>query len=195
MCTNAIKFKEAAVNENGQIDGIGIQGSYFIRNQHVITTSQAKFNTKTHTKVNMSYTWTVCNLTLSNSNYANRKLGLLSETFFTNLGVAEFHLGLGLHMDDVRNGVSMTSVLAHKPINIKLPIRAQHTFELIDSNSPKHAVIARKSSSNQHINAMKGNANNIFEYTDLVNSMNQQQCVTFKYYVAYTAIIGSSITP
>jgi hypothetical protein len=103
MCRNVTKFKEAAVHENGQIDGIGIQGSYFIRNQHVITTSQAKFNTKTHTKVNMSYTWTVCNLTLPNSNFANKQLSLLSETCFTNLGVAEFHLSLALDMDDVRN--------------------------------------------------------------------------------------------
>jgi hypothetical protein len=101
--------------------------------------------------------------------------------------VAEFYLGLELETAKIVKGVAMISFLANTPINIKLPFRTQHTFELIDSTSAKRAVIASKRSSNQYINAMKGNSNCMFDYTDLMNSISQQ-CVTFKYYVAYSLL-------
>jgi hypothetical protein len=56
------------INED-DIVAIRMTGSFVIRGQHTITTSHAKFDPETHTSVNMSYTWTVCNLTLLDVNY------------------------------------------------------------------------------------------------------------------------------
>jgi hypothetical protein len=179
---------------------IGINGSCTVHSQHTIATPTVKFNPELHTSVNASYTWTVCNLTLSYSNVAYTSVE--SGTFFTNLGVAEFYLFVGLELQKKkdrksvpRRCVTIYSFLENTPISIKLPFRAQETFELIDSNSPKHAVIASKSSSDLYIRATMTSSESVFEYTDVVNSMNQQQCATFKFYVAYAAVNTSRVTP
>jgi hypothetical protein len=123
---------------------IGINGSCTVHSQHTIATPKVKFNPELHTSVNASYTWRVCNLTLSSSNVASTDV-VESGIFFTNLGVAEFYLYLGKELEMkqgrksvLRRCVTMNSFLANTPINIKLPFRAQHTFELIDSNSTTH---------------------------------------------------------
>jgi hypothetical protein len=67
---------------------IKMTASYLIHSQHTITTSQAQFNAETHTSVNMTYTWTVCNLTLP---FVDIRF-ISSKIFFARLCVAEFFL-------------------------------------------------------------------------------------------------------
>jgi hypothetical protein len=184
---NNVANKTNKVLVDSDILTIGINGSCVIRSQHTIATSTVRFNPELHTSVNASYTWTVCNVTLPNPHVSERVLE--SKTLFTNLGVAEFYLRLNLLLASENNNgaIAIFVFLANAPVNIKLPFRAQHTFVLVDSNSPQHAVIVQKRSSNQYkdITAM-GGSKNVFEYADFVKSM-KQHCVTIKYYVAYDA--------
>jgi hypothetical protein len=130
----SVTNKANKVLDDGGVFTIRMIGSYFIRNQHAITTSAPKLNAKAHTSVDMSYTWTVCNLTLPVvSNWY-----LESDNFFVGLGVAEFNIIMHPKTTD-KNFVSMYIILANIPINCKLPLKVQFTFELIDSNSPEHA--------------------------------------------------------
>jgi hypothetical protein len=58
--------------------------SYLIHSQHTIATSPTKFNSNTHTSVDMTYTWTLCNLTLPMVDTSK----IISNVLFDGLGVA-----------------------------------------------------------------------------------------------------------
>lgn len=124
----------------------------------------------------MSYTWTVCNLALPlvGSEY------IVSEIIFAGLGVAEFDLEIWPGTD-YKNFVSFYSALKNTPNNIKLPLKVQHIFELIDSNSPNHAVIDQLSMSDvyERKNEVWGTAQG-FKYADFVKSMQHQYRVVYK---------------
>jgi hypothetical protein len=158
---------------------IGMTGSYLIHSQRTIVTSQTKFNAKTHTSVNMSYTWTVCNLTLPLVDVSYLK----SKNFFTKLGVAEFNIQMypGTEYEDF---LSVYIFLANLP-SIKRSPQVKYSFELIDSNSPEHAVIDYFSESGlyEFTNIGYGRPQH-FKYTDFVKSM-RQQCATMKFHVEY----------
>jgi hypothetical protein len=83
----------------------------------------------------MTYTWTVCNLTLP---LIDTRF-ISSKTFFAGLGVAEFFLKIyaGTMYHDY---LSIYSCIEHIPRSIKLPLQADHSFELIDSGSYKQTV-------------------------------------------------------
>lgn len=159
---------------------IRMSGSYLIHSRHTISTSSAKFDAKTHTNVNMSYTWNVCNLTLpvANVNY------IVSENFFAGLGVASFYI---IMWPGTKNNkfVSIYSHLAEAPVTITMPLRIRHTFELIDSNSVKPIVIDRHSMSDEYGMNQEWGTTEYFKYADLVKSI-RHQCATIKYHVAYS---------
>lgn len=166
--------------EDGGNFTITMIGSYLNHTQHAIATSHTNFNAKTHSSVNMSYTWTVCNLALplvSNEH-------IVSKIIFAGLGVAEFNIRIRPGTE-FKNFVSFFSQLKNTSNNIKLPLRIRHTFELIDSNSPEHAVIDQLSMTDEyeHMNEEWGTSL-YFKYDDLVKSM-QHQCATIKYRVVY----------
>lgn len=165
--------------DDGGMFTIGMTGSYLIHSQRTIVTSQTKFNAKTHTSVNMSYTWTVCNLTLPLVDVSHIK----SKNFFTELGVAEFNIQMypGTEYEDF---VSVYNFLVNLP-SIKRSPQVEYSFELIDSNSPERAVIDYFSESGlyEFTNIGWGRSQH-FKYTDFVKSM-RQQCVTMKFHVEY----------
>jgi hypothetical protein len=171
-------------NANKTLDGSGIctvrmTGSYLIHSQRTIATSQAKFNPDENTSVSMSYTWTVCNLTLPVVNSSTR---IRSEDFFTELDVAEFYIEIYLN----ENFVSMYSHLVNIPPNITGSFQVRHTCELINSSSPTLAVIDQHRMIYQYDSTYIPQMGSVhqFKYADFVNSM-LQQCVTLKHHVEY----------
>lgn len=182
MSLNDVLNETNEVLDDGDILTIGIGGTYLIRSQHTITTSQAKLNPETYTSVNISCTWTVCNLTSPNSNDVG--IPLVSETLFAKLDVAEFYI-LYILIREKENLVGVCSELRNAPANIRLHFQVRYTSELIDSNSMEHAVIDSSSTTYKH-ERRQASAEMVqqIDYSGLVKSM-RQQCAIFKYYVEY----------
>jgi hypothetical protein len=95
---NNVTNETSEVVVDGDILSIAMHGSYIIHGQHTTTTSHAKFNPETYASFNMEYTWTVCNLTLLNSNDADRYIA--SDKLFTKLDGAEFYLYIKMDEED-----------------------------------------------------------------------------------------------
>jgi hypothetical protein len=182
---NNVTNETSEVVVDGDILSIAMHGSYIIHGQHTTTTSHAKFNPETYTSFNMEYTWTLCNLTLLNSNDADRYIA--SDKLFAKLDGAEFYLYI--RMDEEDNSVYILLDLENVSTKFKLPIEVQHKAELIDSNSAEHAAIDSSvlSYENEHKHAMEEDSITL-DYSDFVLSM-RQQCVTIKYHVAYKSIL------
>ncbi len=70
---------------DGDMLTITMSCSYIVNSQHVIKPLQAKFERGVHTSVNMSYTWTLRNLTLPMTT------SVKSATLFAGLGAVEFY--------------------------------------------------------------------------------------------------------
>jgi hypothetical protein len=166
------------------LDGDGVftikmTASYLIHSQHTIATSQAQFNAETHTSVNMTYTWTVCNLTLPLVDADS----ITSEKIFAGLGVAEFYISM--YPDTkVRRFVSFYCRLANPSTKMKLPLQGQFVFELIDSGSVERAVIKQFSYSLQHKYVDESFGFN-FKYQDIKKLLEQNSGVIFRYRVVY----------
>jgi hypothetical protein len=159
------------LNDDG-IFTIRMIGSYLIHTQHTIASLKTKFNDKIHTRVDMSYIWTVCNLTLPLVDITQ----IVSNTFFGGLGVAKFYIIMypGTISEHFISIYSYLLSIAH---SLKLPLQVNQTFELVNSTSSKQAVVYER----------KGQgfgSPQYFKYSNLVKSM-QQQCVTFKHRIEY----------
>jgi hypothetical protein len=172
LLNNVMKEVNKVHNGSG-VFTIRMAASYLIHSQHTLATSQAQFNAKTHTSVNMTYTWTVCNITLPliDIRYISSKI------FFAGLGVAEFSLEI-FPGTKYQYYLSIYSCIEHIPRSIQLPLQVDHSFKLSDSGSSKQTVIF------YHKNEIWGPPK-YFKYSDLVKSMQQQGCATFKYHVVY----------
>jgi hypothetical protein len=180
----ALKYIRNDANKTLDDSGIctiRMAGSYLIHNQRTIATSQAKCNPDENTSVNMSYTWTLCNLTLPMVDYSY----LISEDLFVELGVAQFYIEIypGTEHKDF---VSMYSHVVNIPPNITLPFQTRHTCELVNRTSPTHAVIDQHRMIYTYLfdGTPQLVSNNQFKYADFVRSI-LQQCVTLKYHVEY----------
>jgi hypothetical protein len=158
---------------------IAINGSYVIHSQHTITTSPAKFNAQTHTSVDMSYTWTVCNIT-------NPFSYCMFSNVFAGLGVAEFYIMMCPEAED-DNFVSVHSRLANTQVNIDQPIRARYRYELINDKTMEHGAFDQLCMSdndkNEYENVdLEWVAPENFLKDDFVKSL-RQNCVTIRYHV------------
>jgi hypothetical protein len=165
---------------NKVLDGSGVftikmTASYLIHGQYTLATSQAQFNAKTHTSVNMTYTWTVCNLTLPLVDINN----ILTGKLFAGLGVAEFYLSMYPGTKD-RNLVSIYSRLANPSNNIELPLQVQYTFELIESGSGERAA-----SSLNDYKYIDDSPGYYFNYRYFEKLFKRNSLVTFRYRIGY----------
>jgi hypothetical protein len=161
---------------------IAINGSYVIHSQHTITTSPAKFNAQTHTSVDMSYTWTVCNIT-------NPFSYCMFSNAFAGLGVAEFYIVMCPEPGD-ENFVSVHSRLAetmNTQVDIDQPFRARYRYELINNKTMERGVFDQLCMSdndkNEYENVdLKWVATENFLNDDFVKSL-RQNCVTIRFHV------------
>jgi hypothetical protein len=180
LLDNVMNEANKVLNGSG-VFTIRMTASYLMYSQHTVTTSQAQFNAKTHISVNMTYTWTLCNLTLPLIDIRF----ISSKTFFAGLAVAEFYIKIfpGTKYHDF---MSIYSCIEHIPRSLKLPFQVDHSFELINSGSSKQTVVF------YHKDKILGSLK-YFTYSDVVKSMQQQGCATFKYHVVY-AVNTTNVT-
>jgi hypothetical protein len=183
--TRNLKLLNNIMNEVNKVyNGSGMftirmTASYLIHSQHTLATSQAQFNAKTHTSVNMTYTWTVCNLTLPLIDIRY----ILSGKLFTGLGVAEFYISMYPGTEN-KPIASIYSRLANLSTNIKLPFQVQYAFELIDGGSVERVAIKKTSPSIQYKYIGHSRGFNI-NYRYFKKLFQENSLVTFRYRVVY----------
>lgn len=178
---NKIMNKANKLLDDSGVFTIRMAGSYLIHSQHTVVTPRDEYITKAHTSVDMSYTWTVCNLTLP---LVDTCRFIVSERLFDGPGLAMFYIKmyLGTEAEDL---IKISCDLVYTPSYIKLPLTVRFTTELMDSNAPTHAVIAKRSTSHQYKHyGSEGSSLQQFKYNDFVKSV-LQQCVSLKFRLVY----------
>jgi hypothetical protein len=107
---------------------IRTSGSYIVNDYHYIRPQEAKFKQGVHTSVDMSYTWTLRNLTLP----MNATNSVVSAVFFAKLGAAEFFINMypGTKVDSF---VTIYTTLQTAPRTITFSLQVNYTYELIDN--------------------------------------------------------------
>jgi hypothetical protein len=165
--------KLLAADKNAFI--VRVRGSYVINSQHNVVTSPSQFVAFKHKTIDITYTWTVCNLKLPlNGDYVTAS-ALFPSVFNDSLPAFQMHTFPGIRID---NYVSNYIVLNRAPNNVKLPLNVSYSFNLINS-SDKHNVVAQYEKVQSFDIGKKVGKDKSFKYSDSVRSMNDQ-CATIQ---------------
>jgi hypothetical protein len=159
-----------------------VRGSYVINSQHNVVTSPPQFVALEHKTVDITYTWTMCNLILPLNDGFRIVSAPFPSTFDQSLPEFQIKIYSETKIDKyISNYISLLSV----PITVKLPLNVSYSFELIDS-SDKHSVVAQRDSVYNYFDANKTfGIEKCFKYSNFVNSMNDHRCATIKCRTVY----------
>jgi hypothetical protein len=161
---------------------VAVRGFYVINSQHNVVTSPPQFVALKHKTVDVTYTWTVCNLILPLNDGFHIVSALFPSGFDRSLPEFQIQIFSETKIDKyISNSISLLSV----PNTIKLPLNVSYSFELIDS-SDKHSVVAQYGSVYNSFDANKTcGIDKCFKYSDFVKSINDHRCVTIKCRTVY----------
>ncbi len=165
---------------------IGLGGSYANHRHHQIVTSPTNWDAHLHKYVNMTYTWTVCNLKLPLVGARS----IVSADFPPAVSrLPQFYLSL-YPGTAIKDYVALDCTLRWLPKTMQLPITANHTFTLIGSSTslPGDSVLHTDSSSLllfEEILHAWGQPRFV-KYSQLVDATrNKKKCATVQYHSVY----------
>jgi hypothetical protein len=173
---------------DGHAYDIRIAGAYVSNSKYDIVTSSPHFMQHEHTSVNISYTWTVCNLKLP------LVVDRIASTFFpVGLGLSEYRILLFLgEAETFPNNFILFSIrLENVPdLGTKLPHKVTHKVTLLGS-APEYGIISETNALSVQFNSI-GHIQPALRFgqlsvSELLSSM-RNQCATFKYSAVYNTI-------